>query len=289
MSFAEVPPPSGRLIQVNGQQVHVHVEGSGPDIVLIHGAGGNLRDYTFDLMGRLSGSFRVTAFDRPGLGHSAALPGGAASPAEQAALLDAAAAQLGIGRAVVVGHSYGAAVAMAWALDRPQRVAAVVSMAGVVQPWEGDVDAWYRVAGSRLGGALVVPVASALVSERQARRILEGIFAPNPVPQGYFDHIGMGFSTRPETIRENARQVRTLKPHVAAMAPRYAGLTLPIEIIHGSADETVGLDIHSRPLAAQVPGARLTVLDGVGHMPHHARPEEAAAAIRRAAARAGLR
>jgi pimeloyl-ACP methyl ester carboxylesterase len=70
--------------------------------------------------------------------------------------------------------------------------------------------------------------------------------------------------------------------------PEYGGIDVPVEILHGDADTTVGLGVHSVPLSRQVPGANLRVLEGVGHMLHHAAPEETVDAIDRAAARAGL-
>ena len=53
------------------------------------------------------------------------------------------------------------------------------------------------------------------------------------------------------------------------MAPRYPSLAMPVEIVHGTADTTVSLSIHSEAMARQVAGARLTRLEGIGHMPHH--------------------
>ena len=101
--------------------------GSGPDLVLIHGAGGNLREFTFDLAGQLTDRYRVIAFDRPGHGWTDRLPGYGGlgstkgeSPMEQAALLQKAAAKLGVQRPIVVGHSYGGAVALAWGLSQPE-------------------------------------------------------------------------------------------------------------------------------------------------------------------------
>ncbi|WP_254796912.1 alpha/beta fold hydrolase [Sulfitobacter albidus] len=73
------------------------------------------------------------------------------------------------------------------------------------------------------------------------------------------------------------------------MVKRYPDLTMPFEIVHGDADTIVPLTVHSEPLSKQVPGANLTVLEGIGHMPHHVAPEESVAAIDRVAARAGLR
>jgi pimeloyl-ACP methyl ester carboxylesterase len=53
-------------------------------------------------------------------------------------------------------------------------------------------------------------------------------------------------------------------------------------MVHGDADTTVGLDIHSKPLEERLPHANLTVLPGIGHMPHHVREGEVVAAVKRA-------
>lgn len=277
-------PPTGRLLEVDGVTVHADIRGRGRDIVLIHGASGNTRDFTFALADLLARDFRVTAFDRPGLGWSDDLGAAGVSPREQARVLQAAARQLGVRRPVVVGHSYGGAVAMGWALNDPDGTAAVVSLAGATMPWPGELGPWYRITGSEFGGATVVPLISAFAPINRAERAIAGIFAPDPVPSGYADYVGAGLTLRPETLRANARQVNRLKPHVTAMAEAYPALRLPVEIVHGTADRIVGAQIHAVPMSEILPNARLTLLDGVGHMPHHARPDAVVAAIRRAVA-----
>lgn len=287
-------PAEGQVIRVGERLVHAVVSGSGPDVVLIHGAGGNARDFTFDLVGRLDDRYRVIVFDRPGLGHTpaardAAWSGAGETPSEQAALLRSAAGALGAERPVVVGHSYGGAVGLAWALDHPEAISAYVSLAGVAMPWEGGLGGYYTLLGSAAGGALVAPAAAALVGDGWMQSAVAGVFAPQPVPQGYLDHFGVPLALRRDTLRANARQVNTLWPQVDAMARRYGDLTLPVEIVHGDRDTTVPLAVHSEPLTRLVPSANLTVLPGVGHMPHHADPQAVVAAIDRAADRAGLR
>jgi pimeloyl-ACP methyl ester carboxylesterase len=288
-------PPSGTFVDVEGRRVHAYVTGSGPDVVLIHGAFGSLRDFSFDLAARLSERYRVIALDRPGLGYTdrarpdyaRAFAAQAESPAEQAALLAAAARKLGAERPVVVGHSLGGIVAMAWALD--QDPAAVVMLAGVALPWPGDLGWIYQVNGTSLGGGLVAPLLSAWAPEARLRESVRATFAPQPMPEGYADHIGTYMPVRLPAFRANARQVNTLRPHVVEMEKRYAALSLPIEIIHGEADTTVPIAVHSGPLSDRIASASLTILPGVGHMPHHADPGATVAAIDRAARRAGLR
>ncbi|KHQ54208.1 alpha/beta fold hydrolase [Mameliella alba] len=287
-------PPVGRFVDVDGLRVHYVQKGRGPDVVLLHGASGNLRDFTFQLVDRLARDYRVTAFDRPGLGYTTrearfqgAFNARAETPQDQAAALAAAAAKLGIRRPVVVGHSFGGAVAMAWGLD--QDAAAVVSLGGAIMPWPGSLDSQYQVLGNPLGGAVVPQFVTAYYSEDRARQAVAGIFAPQGVPEGYLDHIGPGLSLRRETIRANGRQVAALRPALVEMSRRYPQMTIPVELVHGTADTTVGYEIHSVAADKLLPDARVTPLEGVGHMPQHARPGAVIEAVRRAAARAGLR
>lgn len=118
--------------------------------------------------------------------------------------------------------------------------------------------------------------------------MFETLFAPDPVPDGLVAHFGPGLSMRRSSQANNTRQISALREHVTRMQPRYAGLTLPIELVHGDADVTVGLSIHSERLVREVASARLEVIEDGGHMPHHSHPETVVAAIGRAAWRAGL-
>ncbi|MEM8592398.1 MAG: alpha/beta hydrolase, partial [Pseudomonadota bacterium] len=83
--------------------------------------------------------------------------------------------------------------------------------------------------------------------------------------------------------------VHGLKPYIIDMAAQYPKITVPVEILFGDLDEIVPVVTHGIPLSQQIEGANLTILEGIGHMPQHSAPEEALAAIGRAASRAGLR
>lgn len=274
-------PPTGQFVTVQGARIHADVQGAGPDLVLIHGASGSSRDFTFDLVNRLKSDFRVISFDRPGMGFSDSLPGTDLSPLAQADVLIDAANQLGATNPIVLGHSYGGSVAMAWALRSNPRALVIVS--GATMPFPGDLGLWYQVTSSDFGGATIVPLITAFAPESRVDSALADIFAPQSPPAGYAEYIGASLTLRRDALRVNGRQVNNLKPHVILMAENYPKLTLPVEIIHGTADTTVPINIHAIPLSKLLPNANLTVLDGIGHMPHHTNPDDIVAAIKRAA------
>lgn len=281
-------PPEGQFLTVDGVQMHAVVQGSGPDLVLIHGSSGSVRDFTFGLTAQLARRYRVISIDRPGLGWSAPAPGGE-SLATQARLLRATAAQLGAERPIVLGQSYGGSVALAWALQAPQDIAALVLLATPSHPWDSGLSRFYKVTSHPLGARLVVPLLTAFVPREKVMREVESVFAPQTAPEGYADHFGPGMTLRRLSLRANARQRAALKDEILTMVPRYPGLEMPAELVHGTADTTVGLSIHAEKLLADMPNAVLTRLPGIGHMPHHSAPDQVIAAIDRAAIRAGLR
>ena len=289
-------PPSGQFVSVDGRNIHLNITGQGPDIILIHGASGSLRDYTFDLAERLSERYRVIAVDRPGLGWSDRPVGyggvwntAAEPPRLQARMLQQAADAVGVKKPIVVGHSFGGAVALAWALERPEDTAGLVLLGAASNPWPGKLGAFYRINSTLFGSVVTIPLISAFTPQSIIETTLEGIFEPQTPPSDYLAHFGPEMTLRRSTQRANAQQVNGLRPYIVEMAKLYSSLTLPVEILHGTADDTVPLRIHSEPLSQQLPNAVLTRLEGIGHMPQHADPQATVDAVDRAAMRAGLR
>ncbi|MCX7286468.1 MAG: alpha/beta hydrolase [Rhodobacterales bacterium] len=274
-------PPEGQFVTVDGHRIHYVMKGSGTDLVLIHGASGSLRDFSFGPIDRLAQDYRVIAVDRPGLGHSDPLP--EVSLAAQAHAIKAAMASLGVTKPVVLGQSYGGAVALAWALEGGPRALVLVSSPSL--PWPGKLDIWYRLTSTSVGRAVIVPLVSAFVPQSYVIAATDAVFAPDPVPPGYDAWIGTELTIRRATLATNVAQVNALRAELVTMEPRYGALTLPVELVHGDADTIVPIDIHSRPLSRLLPNATLTVLPGTGHMPQHSHPDAVIAAIARAALR----
>lgn len=288
-------PATGQIIELDGVKIHAEQFGEGPDLVLIHGASGNMREFTFSMVEKLKDRYRVTVLDRPGLGWSSQPEGfGGAwnsqgeGPRLQALLLKQATDTLGVTNPLVLGHSFGGSVAMAWALEHPD-TAGLIIVSGLTHMWEGELDWQYRVNSNPAGSALFVPLLSAFVPRSYVEKVVDSIFAPNAAPDGYIDHIGASLTLRRKSLRANSKQVASVRGHLPDMVDEYPALTLPIEVLHGDADTIVLLETHSVPLSERVDSAVLTVLPGAGHMPHHTHEADVIDAIDRAAARAGLR
>ncbi|WP_170760272.1 alpha/beta fold hydrolase [Ruegeria lacuscaerulensis] len=282
-------PPEGQIVDVDGISVHAVVMGAGPDVVLIHGSSGNTRDMTFALAPILAENFRVIVFDRPGLGYSDSFNPDGETIEQQAEILQKAAAQLGADKPIVAGQSYGGSVSLAWAVTRPDNISALVLIAPAAIPWETPLDGFNQLAATPVGNTLGLPLITAFVPDWFAEQVLDDVFAPQTTPEGYADHFGPGLTMRRSSMHANAKQRANLLEEVRALQPRYSEIDVPTEIVHGTADTTVGLGWHSERLIEQIPGAELIELPGIGHMPQVVAAPEVAAAIDRAAQRAGLR
>ncbi|HLG74012.1 MAG TPA: alpha/beta hydrolase [Chloroflexota bacterium] len=111
----------------NGLTMHYERAGSGPDVVMIHGLTGNLAVWHLRILPKLVDRFRILTYDLRGHGYTQMTPTGytAGEMAEDLlCLLD----ELEIGAADLVGHSYGADIALYFALRHPQRVRQVVAI-----------------------------------------------------------------------------------------------------------------------------------------------------------------
>jgi pimeloyl-ACP methyl ester carboxylesterase len=270
-------PQQGQTIEVNGARLNVVDMGprdaASPPVVLIHGASSNLEAMRRPLGEMLAGNHRVILIDRPGHGWSTRTRLEDSTPAIQARMIDAALAKLGVGSAIVVVHSWSGALGARMALDYPGRVAGLVMLAPVAYPWPGGVG-WYNqlvttpLIGPLLAYTITLPLGYFL-TEPGAR----SVFLPQVMPDNFVGDTATLLLLRPREFLANARDLVTLKGAVAAQASRYADIRAPTVLITGEADKTVSTNIHSRPFAKAVPGARLIVLPDVGHMVQNAAPE----------------
>jgi pimeloyl-ACP methyl ester carboxylesterase len=240
------------LIRVAGLETFYQAEGEGPAVVLLHGWAASCQSLE-GVSAALAGSFRVIRIDLPGFGWSQAPPA-VWGTAEYAGQVLAILESLGIGRAAVLGHSFGGRVAIVLAATQPSRVArlTLVASAGIRPRRTLRVRA--RLATSRLlRGLAAVPGLT---------RVVEPLRAAWSERVGSRDYRAAG-RLRPILVKVVNEDLRPLLPRIAT----------PTLILWGDRDEEVGRAVVEIQ-AAEIPGARLRVFSGAGHFPFQDAPGE---------------
>lgn len=273
-------PPRGAFLQIGDAQLHFTDTGTGDVVVLLHGNGVSHGDFVASgLIARLATSHRVIAFDRPGFGHSVRTDNREWTLHVQAALLLAALERLGISKAVLVGHSMGATIAAAMALEAPTLVSKLVLISGYYYP-TARLDA-ALVAPLRwpiLGNALLYGGAS-IATRSCLTRIAKAMFAPNRLPAQFLPSVGPALMVRPTQIRASAQDAGDMRGAAARMEQRYAELAMPVTIFAGAVDPIVDPEDHSVRLHGEVMHSVLKLQRSEGHMLHHDSMMELADAI----------
>lgn len=275
-------PPRGRVLCLPDGPTHV-IEGGDPDApttVLIHGSDGVALDWPVSpLWNELAPHARLIAPDRPGHGHTPARVGSPVTVEVNvrrlAQLLDA----LGVGEPVtLLGHSYGAAVALAFTAAYPERVRALVLVAPTAYPVRGLT--------RPLAYVPLVPGLEALLTRvlllplGRAVAWLEGsrAFHPHPIPPDWHAMM-LAFSRRRAQVHALAWENRTFARELTRLAPHYPGLCVPATVLAGAHDRLAPPQAHAVPLAAALPQGSLRLLPGGGHQLHWTHPGEVARAV----------
>jgi pimeloyl-ACP methyl ester carboxylesterase len=262
-------PPQGAFIEVGGVKLHYIEMGQGEPLVLFHGNGSMIQDFSLSGLVTLAASkYRVIVFDRPGFGYSGRPRSEAWTPPAQAELLHAALIKLGVSNAIVLGHSWGASVAVALALEHSNFVRALVLVSGYYYPTvRFDVVAQSVPAIPIIGDLLRYTLAP-LLGRLMWPRVESKLFSPAPVSRS-FKAYPVEMTLRPLSLRSSAAESMMMIPNALIFQDRYGELKMPVTIVAGSGDEIVTSQRQSERLHHDITQSKLHVLAGVGHMVHH--------------------
>jgi pimeloyl-ACP methyl ester carboxylesterase len=257
--------------------------GNGPPLVLLHGQPGSALDWR-QVVPLVCDEFTTIVPDRPGYGRTAGAAGGFARNAVALAdLLD----RFAVERALLVGHSWGGGVALAFARCFPHRTAGLV-LAASVGP--GERFGWEdRLLAAPLVGeglaALSLGVARRVLASRWMRAIVDR-YLSGRAREAFNVLSGLtGAGTRAAVWRSFVVEQRALLVELDGLASRLSDITVPTEVINGSADRVVPPHVADR-LAASISGAAHTVLPGAHHLLLREHPDAVAAAVGRVGRRA---
>ena len=277
-------PPVGRFITVDGVRLHYLDTGAsnGPPLVLIHGNASLIQDFICSgLIDLAAPKYRVIAFDRPGYGYSERPRNAAWSPIAQADLINGALKALGVTRAVVLGHSLGASVALALALKQETAAGAVVLASGYYYP-----TVRFDVAMASLGaipvlGDILNHTTTPLIARLSWPLTLRKMFGPSAVPRK-FKAFPKEMVFRPCQIRAGSADAAFMTPNAKAFQNLYGTLKMPVAIVAGEGDRLVEPKQSGR-LHADIVQSKLDYIPKTGHMVHQTATQRIMAAVDRVA------
>lgn len=282
-------PPVGSFAEVGGTSMHyVHLKPGHdtalPPVVFLHGATGNLKDQLVPLRPLLEGRAELLFLDRPGHGWSDRGPPSNAGLDGQSDTIAALMAHLGIERAILVGHSFGGAIAATFALRHPDRTAGLVFLAAASHPWPGGTTSWeYDLANMPVLGFVLSETLVWLAGILRIRAAARCVFAPNRMPDDYLQKASIPLILRPKVFRANAEDVDKLYDNLEAVSPRYHEIVAPTVVVSGNRDTIVYEEVHSLGLVRDIPDAELVWVDNLGHKPDWIAADLAAAAVEKVA------
>jgi pimeloyl-ACP methyl ester carboxylesterase len=233
------------LLRINGLETYYRLEGQGEPVVLLHGWGTSSQSLA-GVGASLADGFRVLVTDLPGFGWSQAPPaawgvGDYVTHVER--LMDA----LAIGRASLVGHSFGGRISIGMSAGHPARVSRLVLVAGAGIRPRRRAGYYLRVGAVKL-----------------ARRFfsLPGWGAAG---QRVISRMSFRFGSRDYRAAGLMRPtfVKVVNEDLAPLLPKIEAPTL---LVWGDQDREVPRSAMDS-MAAGIPGARLVVFEGAGHFP----------------------
>jgi pyruvate dehydrogenase E2 component (dihydrolipoamide acetyltransferase) len=251
---AEAEAPT-RTAEVDGRRLRylerAPEEAAGDPVVLLHGFGGDLNNWLFNT-DKLAERRRVYALDLPGHGESSK-DVGAGDLAGFAAALGGFLDQVGAGRSHLVGHSMGGAVALAYALDRPDRVASLT-----------------LVAAAGLGTEINPDYIDGFVAAER-RRELKGVLELLYADQGLVSRTMVDDVLRYKRLdgvqEALARVAGAMYPsgrQTTVLTSELDRLGVPVLVVWGEQDRVLPA-AHAEALRGR---GRVELLAGAGHSPH---------------------
>jgi pimeloyl-ACP methyl ester carboxylesterase len=261
-------PPIGTFTECDGVRLHYLDRGdpTAPCVVLLHGNGSMIQDFTISgLVDRLARRNRVLCFDRPGFGYSQRPRLRLWTATAQADLFVKALHQLGARNPVVLGHSWGALVAIAIALRNDYPIRGLVLASGYYFPtWRWDV---WMMSGPAIPvlGDLVRYTIGPILSWAILPMAFRKLFAPRSVPRDFKTRFPASLTLRPKQLRAAAEESAFLISMAAKFQSHYPSIQCPVHIFHGAGDQIIEAE-QARYLHRALPASILHLVEDAGHM-----------------------
>ena len=252
--------------------------GAGRAIVMIHGNAGSVDDFDVKNFAALCREHRLIAVDRPGHGKSDRTGGSEGTLQFQTKLLHDVLSQLGVTRPIIVGHSWGGALALDYALDYPNEVAGLILLAPAAYP-DGSGDQFLRgLIETPVIGDATLTVGRLVLGQHMLKKELSKAFYPDSVPDDYLKHASSEWLGHKQ-VRAFIHDEYSLDKDLQKISKHYPEIHIPVVIVTGDQDRVVSPKDNAYHLKSSIPRSQLVVLKDTGHQIPQTHPESISTAI----------
>ena len=267
-----------RFVIAGNSTLHYIESGNGRPVVMIHGNAGDLKDFDFGVLALVVRDYRVLAFDLPGHGLSK-MPGDAKGTIqEQAVTLHQALTALRVSNPILVGHSWGGAIALAYALLYPHETSALVLLA----PAAYADDRHDAPLGFLLRVPLLSDVCLAVFKPIFGRKLLKSglkeAFWPDPVPPEYLNTVAAVWLDR-KHLKAFIKHDAMVNSSLRGLSPQYSRIHVRVIIVTGDSDLAVSASQNALALHHAIAGSELVVIPRAGHQIPLMHPEAVRQAV----------
>jgi pimeloyl-ACP methyl ester carboxylesterase len=274
-------PPSGNFATIDGNRIHYLETGKGKPILFIHGLGGHLLQLSHPLFGRFGDGYRLIALDRPGSNYSTREGRSTGRLPEQAAMIVDFIDTIGLEKPLLVGHSLGGAIALAVALDHPEKISGLA----LISPYTHHNERMpAEFAALKIRSAFlrrfIAHTFAAPMALRSAPAVLALVFGPQHPPAAYAVDGGALALLRPQHIFGTSTDMVAMDEDMPQQQECYGEIKLPVGILFGTADRVLDYKKHGLQMREKLDGLDLELVEAIGHMPQYAVPQRVIAFIR---------
>ena len=269
----------GNKVEINGRMIRYFQTGNGENILFIHGAMGSVEDWE-KLYPLLKDKYRVTAIDRPGMGFSDiekndyTIDGNAKIVREIIKKLD-------LKNLIIVGHSYGGAIALRMAIDYDENIKGYLLLAPIgyiIDDPNAGIFTTKMISIPIYGEGLLVflsPIIGGVMIEKNLLRMMKG-------SEAFFPENFISFRkelwNKAISLATRARQSDNYNSEIVKYSDKYTGIKHRVSIIVGDNDRKQ-LMLQNDRLAKEIPNCKYLKLKSVNHYIQYARPNEVVKAL----------
>ena len=267
-------PPVGQFKIINNIKLHYQIIGHGPLVVLLHSQPSNQQQFN-KLKNTLQNSYTVISVDRPGMGYSDPVKDVSPKRLElQAQLIRELIKSITDEKPILVGHSYGGALALSYAIQYEDEIEGLLVINTASHPWKKSKP-WlpFRIISNPIYGKLFTNTYAMIYGKMTIEASADSNFPNKKAPTNYINDTSSELTLRPKNLQSYTYDAINLRDALELQHRFYNHLTIPVTIMAGKGDSVTPNKIHSYQLNSDIKHSKLVNLDSVAHSIPELRPD----------------